>query len=408
MPQNTHPKLAYLTGGYPKASHTFIQREIAALRVLGAEVVTTSIRRPDATDLIGSEEVQAKQETFYVLKTAQNPVHLLRAHLALLIKSPLRWLRAVGKAWQFRQPGIRGTLWHLFYFLEAGVLAHHLKKQGVQHLHNHFGDSSATVALLTSILADVPYSFTLHGPTEFFAPEHWKIGQKVKDSAFTVCITHFARSQTMIFSDPGDWDKLKIIHCGVDPDRYGGDAPQNQGSGLGLLFVGRLTPLKGLRILFEAFESLRATYPDLRLAVIGDGPDKAWADAEAARIGGISMMGYQSQSDVAKALSQADALVLPSFAEGLPVVFMEALAAATPVIASRVAGVGELVVDGETGLLVHAGDITSLTQALETMITQPEMRKRMGRVGQAIVAQEFNSQHEAARLLTLFDTQGGR
>ena len=406
MTGNSEAPIAYLTGEYPKASHTFIQREIAALRDHGAVVDVSAIRRPGSADITGPEEQAAQSETFFVLARAKNPIHLLGSHLALLGRNPLRWIRTLTLALKSGRPGLRGLLWQVFYFLEAGVLARHLQRRKAAHLHNHFGDSSASVAMLTAKLANIPFSFTLHGPAEFFAPEAWRLDIKAANAAFVVCITHFCRSQAMIFSDPEHWDKFKIVHCGVSPERYGFEPATTEGP-LQFLFVGRLTPLKGLRVLFAAFEKVRSERPGITLKVIGDGPDRAWADAEAARIGGIKMLGFQSQDTVAEELSAADALVLPSFAEGLPVVFMEALAAARPVIASRVAGVGELVVEGETGLLVSPGDQAGLEQALFKLCDTPQLRKDMGLAGRRRVQNEFNSLTEAQWLLTLFRS-GGR
>jgi glycosyltransferase involved in cell wall biosynthesis len=402
----TPSRFAYLTGHYPKASHTFIQREIAALRRLGVDVLVSAIRKPDAVDLIGAEEEAARAETFYVLAAAKNPLRLVKDHAALLARSPLRWFSTFGLALRAGRPGAKGLLWQLFYFAEAGIIAHWLIRERRDHLHNHFGDASANVAMLAAGLADIPFSLTLHGPAEFFAPEAWRLDEKIARARLVVCITHFARSQAMIFSDPTHWHKLRIVHCGVSPDRYDIGPPPDR-PGLRLLFVGRLTQLKGLRVLFAALERLRGEHPDITLTVIGDGTDRAWAESEAHRIGGTRILGYRSQSDVAEALSEADVLVLPSFAEGLPVVFMEALAAGRPVIASRVAGVGELVEDGVTGRIVAPGDRDGLEAAIVSLAVDPEGRAAMGRAGQARVREGFDSDLEAAWLLQLFTRKGG-
>lgn len=395
-------RLAYLTGVYPAASHTFIQREIAALRALGSEITITSIRKPDANELIGPEEEAAHAETFYILAAAKNPWHLLKAHAALFMQGPGRWLKTLGLALRTNRPGAKGMIWQLFYFLEAGVLARHLQKHGVSHLHNHFADSSATVAMLSSGLSGIPYSFTLHGPTEFFAPEGWHMREKVARAALVICISHFARSQVMLFSDPEHWSKLRIVHCGVKPVRYA-KTPPATGGGMKLLFVGRLDPVKGLRVLFEAFEDARATYPDITLKVIGDGKDRIWIEENAAHIGGIEVLGYRSQSEVAEALAASDVLVLPSFAEGVPVALMEAMVSGRPVIATRVGGVAELVEDGVSGQMVAPGNAQELAEAMTDLAAHPERRRAMGETGRAKVQAEFNIDKEAAWLKALFE-----
>ena len=401
-------RLAYLTGLYPKASHTFIEREVRSLRDLGASVTTTSVRRPGAAEIIGPEEEAAVAETFYVLAEAKNPLRLASAHLALLARAPGRWLSTLALALRTGRPGAKGLLWQLFYFAEAGVLAGHLRREGVTHLHNHFADASANVAMLTAELADIPFSFTLHGPAELFEPDSWQLGEKVARSAFTVCISHFARSQAMLFSDPAHWGKLRIVHCGVHPARYAAEPSANQ-SGLNLLFVGRLTPIKGLRVLFDALGQLRAKgVEDVTLTLVGDGEDRAWAEAEAARLGGITLLGFRSQDGVAEALAAADALVLPSFAEGVPVVLMETMAAGRPVIATQVGGVSELVEDGVSGRIVPPGDAAGLAAAIRALADAgPEARAKMGEKGRNRVETEFDVSKEARWILDLFEGRGG-
>lgn len=407
MPDPVPPfRLAYLTGVYPAASHTFIQREIASLRALGSDIILTSIRKPDASELIGPEEEAAQAETFYVLAAAKNPLRLLGAHGRLFLQAPGRWIKTLGLALRTQRPGLKGLIWQIFYFLEAGVLARHMQQNAVSHLHNHFADSSASVAMLASRLADRTFSFTLHGPTELFAPESWHLREKVAQASLVVCISHFARSQVMLFSDPAHWSKLRIVHCGVTPARYS-SPPRAEKTAMKLLFVGRLAPVKGLRVLFDAFEQVRARLPDVSLTVIGDGPDRAWTHENAARIGGIDVLGYRSQAEVAEALGQSDVLVLPSFAEGVPVALMEAMVSHRPVIATRVGGVAELVEDGVSGYLVAPGDAEALAGAMRQLGEDPDLRRRMGAAGHAKVVAEFDIDKEARWLKSLFEGTAG-
>ena len=404
MNESAIPRLAYLTGEYPKASHTFILREIAALRALGAAVLSTSIRRPDRANLIGPEEEEEAARTFFVLETARNPLRLLAAH-ARLLRRPGRWFGMLALALRTGRPGLKGLVWQVFYFLEAGVLADRLARDGIGHLHNHFADSSANVAMLAAGLAGIPFSFTLHGPAELFEPESWHLREKIARAAFTVCISHFARSQAMLFSDPDDWPRLRIVHCGVTPGRY--EAPERAGTALDLLFVGRLTAIKGLRVLFDALEEVRATHPRVTLTLAGDGDDRAFAEAAARRLGGVTLLGFQSQTEIAEALARSDALVLPSFAEGLPVVLMEAMASGRPVIATRVGGVAELVEDGASGLLVPPGSASDLAGAIRRLADDPALRRKLGRRGRETVRTDVDAGREAARLLALFTGRAG-
>lgn len=392
------PKLAYLTGEYPRASDTFIQREVAALRDIGHDVMTCSIRTTGAEHLVGPEQREEHGRTFRVLSAAKNPFRLIRAQLRFAL-NPVRYLRALSLAWRTAPKGIKGRTYNLVYFLEASVLADRLKREKVDHLHNHIAKASCTVAMLASELSGIPYSFTIHGPDIFFEPAHWRIDEKTARARFVACISDYCRSQLMCFADPAHWNKLHIVHCGIDPDRY--DTAPHKGQVL--LFVGRLAGVKGVPILLDAVAALAPRFPKLRLALIGDGPDRAALQERAKPLGDqVIFLGYQSQDAVAEALSQTDVFVLPSFAEGVPVVLMEAMAAGVPVIATQIAGIPELVSHWESGLLVPPGDVHALTEAIEQMLGSADQRRVMGAVGRATVEAEFNIHMEALRLSNLF------
>lgn len=401
-----HPRIVYLTALYPAVSHTFILREVEGLRALGFEVRTASVRRPGPEHLRGPQEQQAADSTFYVLSAAKKGLALPAAVLRTL-RRPAHLARVLGLALRTRQPGIKGTAYQLFYLAEAMVLARWLRDEGIDHLHCHFAQSSAQVAMLAAELAGIPFSYTLHGPADLYEPHRWHLSEKTSRAAFVACISHYARAQAMLFSDPAHWHKLHIVHCGVIPELYDRPAPQAH-KNLHLLFVGRLAPVKGLRVLFEALPDLLKTHPEVRLTIVGDGEDRARLEAAARPLGdAVRFTGYLSQDEVAEVMAEADVFVLPSFAEGLPVVLMEALAAGKSAIAPRVAGVAELIEDGKTGLLVHAGDVQGLRAALSTLAANPEQARHMGAAGQAVVRAEFDARIEAGRIGALFAGTAG-
>ena len=389
-------------------SHTFIMREVHALRRLGIEVLTCTMRPSFRKDFTGVNEIVAVDETFCVSHAARKPLGLLAAHLAILKRTPGRWVSALALAWKTRPPGAKALLWQLFYFLESAVLARHLRRAGVVHLHNHFANSSCSVAMLTSEISGIPFSFTLHGPAIFYEPMHWRLDEKIARARFVSCISHFARSQAMYFSDPAHWDKLQIVHCGVTPAAYGRRARDSYGRHV--LFVGRLDAIKGVPLLLAAFAAARKRFPDAQLSIAGDGPARAALEAQAASLGlgeSVTFLGYRSQQEVAALLEEADMLVLPSFAEGLPVVLMEALASRIPVIASAVAGVPELVEDGVSGFVIPAGHLGALADRLERLLADPALCRRMGEAGRAKVEAEFDISREAAQLARHFASATG-
>ncbi|MCE8419826.1 glycosyltransferase [Rhodovulum sulfidophilum] len=399
-------RIAYLTGEYPAVSHTFILREIEALRGHGLEVITASIRRTGPEHHRGPSEKAAAASTFYVLDAARRPGAVARA-LLMALRRPGALPGVLRLAWQTRRPGPRGALYQLFYLAEALILAAHLRRAGATHLHNHFAQASATVAMLAAELAGLPFSFTLHGPADFLDPVGWRLDEKIRRARFVACISHFCRSQAMIHARPADWPKLAIVHCGVEPGRYRRDPAPATGPATAreLLFVGRLAAVKGVPLLLEAMARLGPEHPGARLTLIGDGPERARIEAEAARLGlgtRVVFAGYRSQEEVAGALARSDLFVLPSFAEGVPVVLMEAMAAGLPVVATRIAGIPELVEDGVSGLVVDPGSATALTAAIGAVLADPETAARMGAAGRERVCAGFDARAEALRLATLF------
>jgi colanic acid/amylovoran biosynthesis glycosyltransferase len=216
---------------------------------------------------------------------------------------------------------------------------------------------------------------------------------------FVSCISHFCRSQAMIFAPSEQWQRLHIVHCGVDPTLF--EQVSHQPQSKRLLYVGRLADVKGLPILLNSLASLRRSHPDVLLTVVGDGPDRVTLQQTTEQLGlsqNVRFVGYQSQAEVRDHMQQTDIFVLPSFAEGVPVSLMEAMAAGVPVVTTRIAGVSELVEDGVSGYLVPPGDAVSLAQCIEVLLNDALLRAQFGAAGRAKVEQEFNLELEVAWL----------
>lgn len=259
--------------------------------------------------------------------------------------------------------------------------------------------------MLAEVLGAPGYSFTTHGPEEFDAPEPLSLGEKVDRARFAVAISSFGRSQLSRWAAFGSWARLKVVHCGIEPARFVDPAPLPEGP-LRLAAIGRFVEQKGQMVLIEAMAQLVADYPDLHLALIGDGEMRPDLEAAIARHGlgdHVTLTGWLSEAEVRGELARAQALVMPSFAEGLPMVVMEAMAAARPVIATYIAGTPELVLPGETGWLVPAGDPGVLAQAIRDLAATPYAeRVAMGQAGRARVLQRHDSDIEAAKLAQHF------
>ena len=384
-------RIAYLTNEYPRASDTFIRTEVKHLRARGWIVDTYAIRRPDGSALV-SEEIRSEYEnTIYLRDGAW--LQLVWAFLKRFCRRPLCTLRALRLSWTSGIPGCSGRAKSVLYLMEAARLASLLEKRGTQHLHNHIGENSATVAMLASELCGVRFSLTIHGPGIFYHPRQWALGEKIRRSQFTAAITHFCRSQCMVFASFADWHKIIIVRCCVDA-AFLSQPITDVTEDHRLLFVGRLCEEKGVPFLVEAAARLRELGQSFELNIIGDGPLRPKIEALISKYqlqGIVNLLGFQSSQRIADELNRARALILPSFAEGLPVVIMEALAVGRPVITTRIAGIPELV-DEQCGWLVPPGDIDSLSTAIQDCFQSSSRRlSEMGQIGRGRVKQLHNA-----------------
>ena len=283
-----------------------------------------------------------------------------------LINHPARLLKAILVTVRQGRRSNVGVFRHFIYLIEACFVANLCIKDGSQHLHAHFGTNATSVAMLAALLCNRPYSFTVHGPEEFDAPHALSLGEKIEKAAFTVAISQFGRSQLCRWVVPQFWDKIKVVHCGIEPDAFAAPKPMPTGP-LKLVSIGRFAEQKGHVSLIEGFANALRDQPDMQLVLIGDGEMRP-AISQSIQSHGITdsvaLTGWLDEKDIAQHLGQAHVMILPSFAEGLPMVIMEAMASGRPVISTYVAGIPELVLPGESGWLVPAGDAARLAQAI--------------------------------------------
>ena len=393
-------RVAYLAGTYPLVTHSFILTELAGLRELGVEIHSYAVRPGGSEHSSVKDVAQEAERTQYLLPTGAG--ELLGAHLSLLWDSPRRYMEALSLAWTSFHGGWKPALYQVFYFAEAGLLARDLQRQRLPHLHTHFGSSTTTVAMLAARLAGISFSFTLHGPNIFFEPYRWALGVKMHCASFVVCISQFCRSQAMLLSARQDWDKLRIVRCGVDTEVK---SRQPDGPACRLIYVGRLLLTKGLSIFLQSLSQIRREHPTVHLTLIGEGPDRSQLEELAAQLElseALDFAGYQDYSQVGEQLSRCDILVLPSFAEGVSIAVMEAMARELAVICTPVGGMTELVEHGVDGWMIPPGQVDSLTAALRQLISDPELRARLGSKASAKVRALFDRRRSARELRDLY------
>jgi len=396
-------KIAYFVNQYPKVSHSFIRREINALERQGIEVERYALRT-DAAELVDEKDKEELKKTKYLLQ--QSFLVFIQACFILFIKSPIHFFRAFTTTLKAGWKSDRGILRHIIYFLEACLLARWSLASKVTHIHAHFGTNSTTVVMLAHLLGGPKYSFTVHGPEEFDKPEFISIGEKIKQAAFVVAISSFGKSQLYRWIDHDLWNKVKVVHCGLEEAFYNLDiepATQNRK----MVCVGRLCEQKGQLLLVEAAVKLLNEGEDLQLTLAGDGPMRVDIEDLIKKHNlteKINITGWVSSDRVRQELLDSAVLVLPSFAEGLPVVIMEAMALGRPVITTYIAGIPELVIPGENGWLVPAGSLEALVSTMrQALNTSDEEIQRLGNNARQRVIERHNIDTEAKKLAKYFN-----
>lgn len=408
-PVTTPLRLAYLVNQYPKVSHSFIRREILALERLGHSVLRVAVRGWDDR-LVDAADQLERARTRYLLR--RGIASLLPAMLRLALTRPSRMAAALRLSASRWRRSDRTLFHHLAYLAEACALVRWLADAGVDHLHAHFGTNPAEVAMLVRVLGGPPFSFTVHGPEEFDKPESLGLAEKGRHAAFVVAISSFGRSQLYRWLALGDWNKVDVVHCGLEPAFYQSRAgdPVGTGRATRLVCVGRLCEQKGQLLLVRAVGRLVGKGRPVELVLAGDGEMRPQIESlvtELALTRQVRITGWIGSEQVRDEILAARALVLPSFAEGLPVVLMEAMALRRPVISTFVAGIPELVIHGENGWLVAAGDLNGLERAMEECLgATPDTVASMGEAARSQALKRHDIDLEATKLAMLFARAG--
>ncbi len=396
--------VAYLINQYPKTSHSFIRREIMALESAGMSVRRTAMRGWDA-ELVDPDDLAEQARTDYLLKDGAVP--LLRATLRQMVRRPGAFWRTARLCLSMMRRSDRSAPVHAITLAEACLLVEWLEASGTRHIHAHFGTNSAEVAMYASGLSGIGYSFTVHGPDEFDAPAFMKLGEKTARARFVAAISDFCASQIFRWAAFEDWSKVRIVRCGLTPGYALEDVPPPAHPNR-LVCVGRLGAQKGHSILVQAAGVLHREGVPLELVLVGDGELRPQIEAliRAEGLEGVvQITGWASGAEVRQHILSGRAMVMTSFAEGLPVVIMEAYALGRPVLATEIAAIPELVREGETGWLFAAGSVEAAADAMRRCLSAPDVAcADMGRRGQALVLRRHDLSQEAAYLKSLIET----
>ncbi len=400
-------RIAYLNTQYPSLSHTFIEREIRAVRARGIEVHTFSINNPRPQDVLGERHAEEAKHT-YTLKPSL--LKLLLSVPGAKLRWPIGYLRALRASQTLFPPGIKSRLTSLGYLFEAARLVLELNRRNLRHIHVHMANNGAAVALLACIIDPrLSYSLSIHGSAEFFDVHRLNLREKTQRATFVRCISNFCKAQVMAWSNPGTWDRFHVVHCAVDPDvltPLPSRKELGEGSSLRLITVGRLDPIKGYPLLLDALTKVVKTNANVHLTMVGSGPLEQLLKDKVTSLSlsnSVSMPGAISAEKLPDVLNDHDCLIVSSFMEGVPVVLMEAMSKGMLVISTAVGGVPELVTHNQNGLIITPGSVDSLANAILDLAHRREPLDAMRAAARDTIVREFNVHHQGEQMQALFE-----
>ncbi len=391
----SRPKVAYLLSQYPAVNHVFMLREVRFLRQLGMDIQVASIRNPDRDPAqMTTAEREEAQCTYYVKSAGLS--RLARAHVHTFVSRPGRYIRGLAGALR------ADKLYGLFYFVEAVVVGDWMRRQELSHVHTHY---ASTVGVLVRRIFPVTLSITFHGPVEFQDPAGSRLAEKVQACLFCCAISQYGVSQLMYACGYPEWPKLELTPLGVDPTGFPPQPFRASPATFQIICVGRLAAVKGQHLLIAAMATLVREGRHIRLRFAGDGPDRAALQRDVEHHGlaeSISFAGNVNQDELLDLYRESDALVLSSFAEGLPVVLMEAMAMEIPCVAPWVNGIPEIITHETDGLLVAPGNAQALARAIDRLMDDAEFRRTLGQNARQKIQEKFDLRLNTERLADVF------
>jgi glycosyltransferase involved in cell wall biosynthesis len=378
------------------------------LRSRGFGIEILAIRPADRPlEQLSAEDQEEAGYTWPVVP--QGIPGFLMAHLATIATAPIGYLRGLIAALTLGRLDLRVTVSNLIYFAEAVVVGRRMRSRGLTHLHSHF---TSTVALLIGKTFPIRFSLTIHGSAEFENGVGFYLAEKVADAHFVCAISQYGRSQLMRFSRPQHWHKIEVAPLGVDPKVF---TPRPLRPSLGrfeIFTLGQLSPAKGYPILIDAVGRLvKCGNSAVRLRIAGGGAERGPLEQHIKKLGlerNVELLGPCSQARVHELYRETDLFALASFAEGVPVVLMEAMAMEIPCLATWITGIPELIRHGEDGWLVPPSDSEALAEAIALLIADPELRERLGKAGRLRVEERYHLAANTQRLGEIFSRRIGQ
>ncbi|MCU1263656.1 MAG: glycosyl transferase, group 1 family protein, partial [Bryobacterales bacterium] len=387
--------------------HTFVLREIRGLRSLGMDVRVASVLPPDRpSESLSPEEREEANSTYYIKSKGIRA--LVLANVRAILSMPKSFFAGLSLAIRSSRWNVLALVRHLYYFSEGLVTGFWMRDLAIENLHTHF---ASTVALFTQAVFPIRFSATFHGPDEFNDPIGFLLQEKIRAAQMAIAISSYGRSQLMRFSQRRDWHKLAVVRLGVNTSEFSPVSRNDRDSQVfEVICVGRLAPAKAQHVLLEACAGLVARGRPLLLRLVGDGPDRKGLEECAQSLGiaaNVVFHGALSHDRVLELYRSADVFALASFAEGIPVVLMEAMALAIPCVATAITGIPELIQNEVQGLLVPPSDAAALGRSIERLMDDRALGRRLAEAGREKILCEYDLARNIEALAQVFATNQG-
>ncbi len=402
-------RIGYLIKCYPRLSETFILHEILELEHQGLPLHIFSLLTPTGKINAAAQEVQSTI-TYFPGGFPRGILLLLAALFRRLRKSPWRALRVgIAALIRFHHPSTPR------HFLYAAFLANQLEREGITHLHAHYANTPATVALLTHRLTGIPFSFTAHAK-DIYLSRRPTLAYKIKQACFVVTCTDYNRHYLAELADPHTDIRIHRIYHGLDLrafPAFPADASDPSGPPARplILSVARLVEKKGLLYLLQACRSLKDQGYDFRCRIVGEGPLRPMLEQQIhdlALTGHVDLWGAETHERVIEMYRQARLVVLPCVVgengdrDGIPNSLVESLYMGAPVVSTPVSGIPELIKSEVNGLLVPPHDSSALAAAIVRLLADPHLGQRLAEVGRQTVLAQFDMASNTQQLMRLF------
>jgi glycosyltransferase involved in cell wall biosynthesis len=403
-------RIGYLYSRYPVISQTFCDAEMLALERRGIELVIGSIY-PPLTSLRHEHLARLRAPIHYA---PPQPILRILEEDAKAGRTIFKWPgKLIAQQAEKYGPSVKAELRarNAFYFADF------FARSDVDHVHVHFANRAAHTALFLKQISGIPFSITAHG--QDFMKD---LGSD--DLLREICAaSEFVAAETDYSRDllrqrcPNSATKIHRVYNGIDLERF--PAPRScDGNRIPrIVSVGRLVAFKGFDDLINACAELARHRIEFVCDIIGDGPLRETLGAKIERLdlsSRVHLLGSLSQNIVLEKVQAADVFALASTTDEkgatdvFPTVILEATASARPVVSTRLAGIPELVVHGETGILISPSDTAALAQALEQLLRDPDLRLRYGRAGRARIEQHFRIEQTVAPLIEMLERSCSR